>query len=251
MLKEKESLLKEKKGHPWAFWPTVGFSIIILLAGITIQMIFFLFVLLTEYSIAVSDIDQFINNLASNGLYFSISSLLFAPVTIGLTILFTWIRKGFKVKEYLFLNKIGFKRIFKWCLISIFLSLSFDTFSYLLKQPIIPEYFLNILKSSYPPPLLWVAFLIASPLSNEILFRGFIFKGIQYSKLGNMGAIIFPAFISGTIYYFGCGFYWGAFAFLFGLFLGYSVLKTNSILTPILMQVIDNLILLIKFTFIF
>jgi len=44
-------------------------------------------------------------------------------------------------------------------------------------------------------PLLWIAFVIAAPASEEIVFRGFVFRGWAASRLGPTGTIVLTSLV--------------------------------------------------------
>jgi membrane protease YdiL (CAAX protease family) len=90
-------------------------------------------------------------------------------------------------------------------------------------------------------PLLWFALMVMAPLSEEILFRGFVFKGLQNSRVGAIGAILIANIVWSAMHaqYDAYGI---AQVFIAGLLLGAARLKTNSIYVPIAMHSFMNLI---------
>ena len=56
-------------------------------------------------------------------------------------------------------------------------------------RPDIPDFMVTAWHSAGFMPLLWIAVIIAAPLGEEILFRGFLFAGIAKSRLGGLGAM--------------------------------------------------------------
>ena len=49
-------------------------------------------------------------------------------------------------------------------------------------------------------PLMWVAFVIAAPVGEEILFRGFVFRGWAASPLGVPGTILLTSLIFSALH---------------------------------------------------
>jgi membrane protease YdiL (CAAX protease family) len=89
--------------------------------------------------------------------------------------------------------------------------------------------------------VLLFAVLIAAPLYEELLFRGFMFRGIENSPIGQIGAAIITSL------------FWSAMhtqydaisiagTFVFGLLLSWALVKTKSIYVPIIMHALGNLI---------
>ena len=90
-------------------------------------------------------------------------------------------------------------------------------------------------------PLLWIAFVVAAPLVEELFFRGFLFEGLRDSWMGPTGAVLvtslawaaihmqyemFQIVIIGTL----------------GILLGIAKLKTRSLYIPIAMHTFNNLL---------
>ena len=53
----------------------------------------------------------------------------------------------------------------------------------------------NVYQTATSKTLLWIALVVAAPVSEEIFFRGFLFYGIQNTRLGSKGAIILSSLI--------------------------------------------------------
>ena len=99
-------------------------------------------------------------------------------------------------------------------------------------------------KTAYFTPLLWLAFIIAAPLYEEILFRGFMFKGIENSRAGPIGAVIITS-LAWSALHVQYDFLIIVSIFAGGLLLGWARLKTNSIYIPIAMHALQNLMAII------
>ncbi len=104
-----------------------------------------------------------------------------------------------------------------------------------------PEFMANIWETAGFMPLFIFGIVVAVPILEEILFRGFLYKGIKHSWAGPWGAVI----VSSTV--------WTAIhvqydlislveVFLLGLFLGWVRLKSRSIYPCILLHCLHNTI---------
>lgn len=236
----------EQKPTPWGFWPTVGFSCII-------AVVYILIIIIVVAAFAVPaiimnpdlDIPQFADGLVSNGLFLAISTCVTAPFTIGLAVLFAKIRKAITIKEYLCLHRTGWKELCKWSLILLLFVGCYDTLTFFLRRPIVPEFMFSAYKSARFIPLLWLVLVLIAPLSEEIFFRGFLFKGIQNSRIGAAGAVIITSLAWSAIHtqYDAYGI---ASIFVGGLLLGFARLKSNSIYPPIVMHALQNIIATIE-----
>jgi membrane protease YdiL (CAAX protease family) len=230
------------KPTPWSFWATIGFSCIIGVVILFTSVIIAIGIVIgVKVLMPQLDLMEFSKDLDSNGLFLSFISFVVSPLVIGLSFLFAKIRKNITIKEYFLLNKVGWFQFLKWSLILLLFAACSDAVTSALGRPIVSDFMLKAYKTAYFPPLLWLAFIILAPLYEEILFRGFMFKGIEHSRLGPIGALLitslawsmlhiqYDILIIGTI-------------FIGGLLLGWARIKTNSIYVPITMHVLENLL---------
>ena len=237
---------QDESAAPWGFWPTVGFSAIIGVVFLLIQVVIIAAVTIAAlFRDPKLDIDQFADSLLTNGLLQIIIICAVAPFTIGLTVLFAKIRKGITIKQYLCFHNPGWKQILKWCLVVVLFAGCFDTLTFLLNKPVVPEFMVNVYRTAYFRPLLWLAFVIVAPLTEEMFFRGFLFKGIESSKMGPVGAVIITS-LAWAAMHTQYDVYGMVSIFLGGLILGFARVKSNSIYPPIVMHIIQNIIATIE-----
>ena len=145
------------------------------------------------------------------------------------------------------MRAVNGKALIKWSLIIIIFAGLSDSFSYLINHPIIPKIIIKWYTNAHSIPLLYIALVIAAPLSEEIVVRGFMFKGLQSSRLGTPGAIILTSLLWSIIHlqydiYIICT------IFLGGLLLGYARYKSKSLFPPVIMHMTMNLTALIETT---
>ncbi len=86
----------------------------------------------------------------------------------------------------------------------------------------------------------FLALVITSPLMEEILFRGFLFKGLSQSRLGNIGSIFFISFIFASMHMGQNKTSSFLFIFLFSLLLGFARFNSQSLWLPIYLHSISN-----------
>ncbi len=168
---------------------------------------------------------------------------LSAIVCTALTLLVIKLKRGSILKEYLALNPVSLKSLVTWIGIgAVVLVLVQIVFS------IIPQMMgveINIgdvaaeMGSADIPFLYVFAIVILAPLFEEVLFRGFLFKGLISTRLGAFGTIAITAFIFAIIHA-----QYDAIVlanvFTIGLLLGYARYKTNSLLTPLILHILLN-----------
>ena len=114
-----------------------------------------------------------------------------------------------------------------------------DQLAVLFRQPVVPEVMIEAYRTAYLPPLLWLALIVGAPLSEEVFFRGFLFKGVLHSRSGGGGAVLLTSLLWSVVHLqynaFGV-----AVIFFTGLLFGYVRWKTGSIFPGILMHALMN-----------
>ena len=129
------------------------------------------------------------------GLFISVLEWLSAVVCLGLLVAFTSLRSGWSVVGYLALKRVSWKSLAGWLLAAAVFSLLSEWAVYQVRHYLVADWSIMICRTTRHPALLWSALLIAAPLSEELLCRGFMFRGLQASALGAMGLIVVPAII--------------------------------------------------------
>ena len=97
-------------------------------------------------------------------------------------------------------------------------------------------------KNTNSLPLLYLGVVFLGPIFEEVLFRGCLFNGLEKSFLGGHGAVFISALIF-SIIHLQYGF-WVILLMLFpmAILLGYARLTSNSLLLPIFIHSINNLL---------
>jgi membrane protease YdiL (CAAX protease family) len=232
--------------RPWGFWATVGLSVVVIVATLTVQVL----VLIGYIAVRTAQNPHVdLNNLApdagSNGLLLSVATWAALPVCLGLTVLFARLRRGWTVREYLALNCVPSRAILGGLgLLIVFVSAS-DGLTWLLGRPIVPDFMKSAYRTAYYVPLLWATLLVAAPLMEETLFRGFMIRGIDRSRLGAAGAIIIAS-AAWSLMHVQYDAYGMSQVFLMGILLGAARLRTQSLYPPLAMHSLANLIATIE-----
>ena len=215
--------------NPWGLWATLGFSAIIFALFLALQiLVAAAFVSLAKAKHPELDLEVYAKSLSSNGFCIGIMAVVSGLICTPLTLLFTKLRKNISVKNY-----IGFKEPLKrewvqWLLIlAAFLFLS-DGISLLLHQTIVPPFMVDAYKTASSLPTFLFAIVVVAPIFEEIFFRGFLFQGIRYSRLGPIGAIGITSLLWAVIHL-QYDIYGIATIFALGLLFGIARLKTDSI----------------------
>jgi membrane protease YdiL (CAAX protease family) len=82
--------------------------------------------------------------------------------------------------------------------------------------------------------------IVVAPVAEEMIFRGFLYRGWSSSRLGAWGAIVLVSLIFGLMH---LQYTWLGMAdcVVFGLICGWLRLRTGSLLVPILLHVLNNM----------
>jgi len=229
MLKEWLPSPDNSKSKPWGFWATLGFSAVVFALFLAVQLLTVVaFVSAEKVGHPELDPEVYARNLSSNGLCIAMMVIVSGLICTPLTLLFARLRKDISLKDY-----IGFREPLKrewvrWLLIlAAFLFLS-DGMSVLLDQPIVLPFMVEAYKTASSLPPLLLAIIVVAPIFEEIFFRGFLFQGIRYSRLGPIGAVGITSFIWAAIHL-QYGIYGMIIVFALGLMFGIARLKTDSI----------------------
>jgi membrane protease YdiL (CAAX protease family) len=236
---------------PWGFWATVGFSALIAIAFAFAQSLgLVIYIALTGGLQALKRLDpNHLEDVVSDGKALVAISLLSAPITIALCVLFAWLRRGITVREYLALRWPSWKTILKWAAGCLLFLILLDIGTSFIKGEATENFMRQTLQSVGPLlPLLWIVLVVAAPLSEEIFFRGFLFAGIANSRLGPYGAIAITSLLFMAIHlqYDLQGL---IFVFFLGLILATARWKTGSLPLCMMLHAMMNFIATISFLF--
>jgi len=237
-------------GTPWGPWPTLGFSRVIAGIHVVVSVVVVVACLLTLSPAAPPDdqaapspmsFDEHVRWISGDGNCVSLLVLSTGLVVPACCLIFAWLRPGITTRDYLGLRKLTGRQAAGWVLAGLALPTIADGISKVLGRTVIPEFSIDTYTSVAFEPLLWLAFIAGAPLAEEFFFRGFLFVGLQQSRLGNTGTTVvtsaawaglhgqYDLFQIGTI-------------FVFGLLLGYARIRSGTLTAPLLMHAANNLL---------
>jgi membrane protease YdiL (CAAX protease family) len=159
------------------------------------------------------------------------------PVLIGIAML----KKDSNIRDYFALKPVSTRPLMPWLgILAIFIVLS-DTLTVLLGRPVVPEFLSAAYSSAGSLPLLWLALVFAAPLFEEMFFRGFLYKGFASSAVGVPGAIAITAFLWAAIHM-QYDLYGMATIFVLGIVYGLARAWSGSLVVPLILHAVTNLI---------
>jgi uncharacterized protein len=171
--------------RPWGPWATVGWTLVVIVALVVTQAA--ALVVAVAYRITTGGSAN-IANLATDGNFLALATLLSTPVTVGLVALIIYFR-GYPMRDYLALYWPPARSILIALAGLAAVLVATDLTSYLLGRPLVPTVMVDVYRTVWLPALL-VAMVVLAPIGEETLFRGFLFMGIAASRAGPVVAII-------------------------------------------------------------
>lgn len=115
----------------------------------------------------------------SFGRAFTVTTLASAPIGIALLLGFAGLRRGISLWDYLGLRlPTARQTLGAFALLAVF-NLSYDQLTRLLNRPLVPDFMLSAYRTAHGLPGLYLAVVVAAPVFEELLFRGFLLPGLR------------------------------------------------------------------------
>ena len=222
---------------PWGFWPTLLFGTAILLISFlsTISLTALYAADLTDGGTKREPATDF------DGTVLTLSIFVSVPIILGCIALCINFRKGPPIRQYIGFNAVDIDTVLRWTgLILLFLAAA-EFLSQAMGRPLLPDFVIDTYKTAVSSALLLAAVVIAAPLAEEILFRGFILAGFRSDPLGD-GAAVFLSTLLWAATHFQYDLFEMILVFLLGVIMGFAKIKTGSIYTPLAMHASVNLL---------
>ncbi|MET4041355.1 membrane protease YdiL (CAAX protease family) [Bradyrhizobium sp. RT6a] len=172
----------------------------------------------------------------------ALSVILGLPATLAAVWLAIRIKKTSFV-DYLALHWPSWKQLLFGAVGLILIVVAWETMSRSLGREATPGFMTDLLKSGRDKGaafFLLFAFSVAAPMSEEILARGFLYRGWSASFLRVPGAIILSSLLW-TVVHLQYDLYFLAEVFSIGLWFGYMRYRSNSLWLTIVLHALNNL----------
>ena len=223
---------------PWGFWATTGWIVLSFIAMLAIGVACIAIAAALDPRYSMMDLANRLQE--GNGFVDSLGTLF--QSLIILPILFLAIRlRRFSVVNYLALKLSGRRSILGWSLAGVVLYACEDLVTYLCGYDIVHESMITAYQTAGFLPLLLVVVIVIGPVTEELVCRGFMFKGIASSPLGTPGAIAITAAFWAVLHvqyeWFGIGVIVAS-----GIFLGIARAKTGSTIIPLMLHMLVNIL---------
>ena len=230
--------------RPWRPWSTLGWTILCIVVMIAVPLLGEIVFL------AISAAMNRDLGLA-RGNRIAILTLLSALFTVGFIARLIRVHPN-RIRDYLALEWPRARSV--WVSLAILAALvAFsDLLSYGFDRPLVPALLVNPFRESWRP-LFCLALIVAAPLQEEILFRGFLYKGIAAAREGPVTAVVVSSLASsffqtqynwlrvGTIAVSAPNDWYGiGMTAVFGLYLGAVRYDTGSLYLTTLLHAVAN-----------
>lgn len=172
----------------------------------------------------------------------ALSVIMGLPATLAVVWLAIRIKKASFV-DYLALHWPTWRQFLLGAAGLLLTVLAWEVVSRSLGREATPGFMTDLLKSGRDKGaalLLLLAFSVAAPMSEEVLARGFLFRGWSASFLGVPGAIILSSLVW-TAVHLQYDLYFLAEVFSIGLWFGYMRHRANSLWLTILLHALNNM----------
>jgi membrane protease YdiL (CAAX protease family) len=223
----------------WKFWGTSLWGLLLFAAMFAGQ-----FALVAGFFIAKGppfDIAS-IKAVASAGTVISLSVMMGLPAVLAVLWLATRISRT-PFADYLALRGTSWSNLLIGIVALIALIAGWDLLARALGHDATPGFMVDVLKSAQADGALWllvIAFAVAAPVTEELMVRGFLYRGWSESALGPLGGVVLSSLAWTAMH---AQYYdWFLFSEVLsiGLLLGYMRYRSNSTWLTIIMHGINN-----------
>jgi uncharacterized protein len=133
------------------------------------------------------DVAAWAENAQSDGTVIAACLLGGAAASVPLTLVFGSTLHPGAMADYLGLRMPNAKSIVLWTLAIVAFAALTDGLMWLTGREVVPPFMRDAYWSARPPALLWLGVIVAAPVSEELVFRGFLFAGLINTRLGFLG----------------------------------------------------------------
>ena len=230
--------------RPLSGWSTLGWAMLAFCAWLAAEALV-LIVFLVRWFARNPGVPLDVDKVAHDGYVVAIAAIVSMAVQCGVVALA--IRRARQpIAEYLGLVRRPHPREIVFCLGSVaILLVASDLLSVLIGHDLVPPFMVQVYetaRNSGAPAivLLLIAAVIAAPIGEEIMFRGFLFRGWAGSSLGVTGTIVLTSAIWAGIHV-QYDWYGIAQVFCLGLLFGWVRARSGSTQLTMMMHSVCNI----------
>jgi len=228
--------------RPWGFWATAGWTVLIVITQFVVQLVALIPFVIARLSQAGADaqaresILANIGQVALDGTYASVAVIASAAACVALIALAIRVRRCSFV-QYVGLVPLRLKQVLVCVpfLAAVYLGSCILAGS----DAQSGQFMTSLFKAPGSMALLIFALVAVAPFYEEIIFRGFVFKGIASVRYGSAAAVLLPSLLFAAIHL-QYGQRQMLVIFVLGIFFGVVRLATGSLSLTILLHSLVN-----------
>jgi len=225
---------------PWGLLGTIGWGVLGAFAWFAVQ--FVVLVTFIEWRRAQAPDALDMSQLARDGFLLAFATIMAGPAWIAVSALAARLR-GWRPRDYLALVMPRRGELLFGIASLGTLLIAFDLLSLALGRDVVPQFmrdaYLSARNSDALVPF-FIAVAVVAPVTEEIVFRGFLFRGLSASFLGVSGTLIVTAVVWAGMHVQYDWFILGQIVVI-GLVLGWLRWASGSTLLTIILHMLTNL----------
>lgn len=195
--------------HLWGAWATLGLGLataLVFFAAQTVVLLIYLAVKIA--SGAVPDLLEYLRALSANGLVVSLATVVSALTGIAFIVLFVRVRGNKSVSGYLGFGKISRRLVITAVVVFIaafgaIIGLE-SLYTFVAHSGSAEAANSSFMTDTYQTagwlPLLWIAVVLFAPVFEEAFFRGFLFVGLERSRIGVVGTVLLTSLVWASLH---------------------------------------------------
>jgi uncharacterized protein len=233
---------------PWKFWASCAWTVLAILIWLAVQLVVVVGIF-AWFNVGTTPAE--IEMWGSHGLTMSLIAIAAVPAELSVVWLAAKLARC-RFTDYLALTMPRGRDVLLG-IACLFVLLPFiDLTSYLTGRALVPPFVVEMYRSARDSgtlPLLAIALVIAAPVAEELVFRGFLYRGLAASRVGVVGAILISSALWAGMHI-QYELFFIAHIFLIGLVLGWWRWKSGSTTLTLIMHGLINLGSLVQVAFI-
>ena len=234
--------VRPEGNNAWGAWATLGLSLLaFVLLFIAQYFVYSLVIAGPAQPSRAPGIDAPALDATALLASLAVSAVL---LTVWLALCIRW-RAASAWRDYLAWHTVAWSQLLLWAALLWVALYGLEWLEYYLGRPQFSEFEVQLYHDVASLPLLFVALILLAPWTEELLFRGFMYRGLADSPLGVAGAIVLGAVLWAAIHVQYGPFDMAVIA-VFGLFLGLARWHSRSLLAPMLLHALGNLFALVE-----
>lgn len=175
------------------------------------------------------------------GFFWAVSLWSCGSLEVGWIILCVRRRRGPPLGDYLALGKVPLPTLISWSVAALLFAALVDGLTWGMGRPIVPGVMREAYATAGCAPLFWLALVLAAPVAEEVVFRGFLYRGLEASPVGTWGALAVST-VLWTATHAQYDSFSVALILAAGVFLGVARWRTGSLTVTVILHMLLNLI---------